>query len=333
MPTTLASPKAAGATSASLAAATGWSTTTPVHFKLYAVSVTAELVAGTETIWKATLSGTTLSNMQLKSGTEPAGGYATDSVVEPMFTSTQLDDLYDGLDAEHNADGTHDNTVVAVLAGAQTFTGQKTLTSPKVITDISDTNGNELFKLTPTSSAVNEFTVANAATGSGPTLSSTGGDTDVDINLSPKGAGKLKVGGNPFNHGAWTPYTPTFTNVTTGNGTITGAYVQIGKTVFWRAKVVLGSSSSVGSTVTVSLPVASVNYGVAFTKNIANVAMLDSSAGQIYHGWALWASTTTADINAFSVATFVRGSELSSTVPVTWATSDSIDISGHFEAA
>ena len=32
------------------------------------------------------------------------------------------------LSVEHIADGTHDNTVVAMLAGSQTFTGDKTFT-------------------------------------------------------------------------------------------------------------------------------------------------------------------------------------------------------------
>ena len=69
--------------------------------------------------------------------------------------------------------------------GTQTLTN-KTLTSPKIGTSILDTNGNELALLTATGSAVNEFTLANAATGNGPTLSSTG-ETNVDININPKG--------------------------------------------------------------------------------------------------------------------------------------------------
>ena len=74
--------------------------------------------------------------------------------------------------------------------GTQTLTN-KTLTSPKIGTSILDTNGNELALLTATGSAVNEFTLANAATGNGPTLSSTG-ETNVDININPKGSGVLK---------------------------------------------------------------------------------------------------------------------------------------------
>jgi hypothetical protein len=78
------------------------------------------------------------------------------------------------------------------LTGTQTLTN-KTLTSPVIGTKISDTNGNELVNLTATSSAVNEFTIANAATGDGPVLSATG-ETNVDININPKGSGVLKSG-------------------------------------------------------------------------------------------------------------------------------------------
>ncbi len=76
------------------------------------------------------------------------------------------------------------------LTGTQTLTN-KTLTSPKIGTSILDTNGNELALLTATGSAVNEITLANAATGNGPIISSTG-ETNVDLNLNPKGTGVLK---------------------------------------------------------------------------------------------------------------------------------------------
>ena len=78
------------------------------------------------------------------------------------------------------------------LNGAQTLTN-KTLTAPKIGTSILDTNGAELMLLTATGSAANEFTLANAASGNGPTLSATG-ETNVGININPKGTGVLKSG-------------------------------------------------------------------------------------------------------------------------------------------
>ena len=78
--------------------------------------------------------------------------------------------------------------------GTQTLTN-KTLTSPKIGTSILDTNGNELALLTATSSAVNEFTIANGASGNAPRLSATG-ETNVDLDLLAKGTGHVTVRGN-----------------------------------------------------------------------------------------------------------------------------------------
>ena len=78
------------------------------------------------------------------------------------------------------------------LTGTQTLTN-KTLTSPAIGTSILDTNGNELFKLTATSSAVNELTYANAATGNKPTFTASGGDTNIGVSIQPKGSGTVTI--------------------------------------------------------------------------------------------------------------------------------------------
>ena len=59
---------------------------------------------------------------------------------------------------------------------------------------INDENGNEQIIFQTTSSAVNQFDVTNAATGNAPSISATGGDTNIDIALIPKGSGETKVG-------------------------------------------------------------------------------------------------------------------------------------------
>ena len=78
------------------------------------------------------------------------------------------------------------------LTGTETLTN-KTITSPKIGTSILDTNGNELFKLTATGSAVNELTYANAATGNKPTLTASGGDTNIGVSIQPKGSGQITI--------------------------------------------------------------------------------------------------------------------------------------------
>jgi len=76
--------------------------------------------------------------------------------------------------------------------GTQTLTN-KTLTSPKIGTSILDTNGNELFLLTATGSAVNQLTYANAATGNKPSLTASGGDTNIGVSIQPKGSGTVTI--------------------------------------------------------------------------------------------------------------------------------------------
>ena len=78
------------------------------------------------------------------------------------------------------------------LTGTQTLTN-KTLTSPKIGTSILDTNGLQLALLTATGSAVNEITLANAASGSNPTLTASGDDSNIGISLATKGSGVIKA--------------------------------------------------------------------------------------------------------------------------------------------
>jgi len=60
---------------------------------------------------------------------------------------------------------------------------------------INDENDNEQIKFATTASAVNEITATNAATGNAPNISATGGDTNVDLNLTPKGIGRTTFNG------------------------------------------------------------------------------------------------------------------------------------------
>ena len=83
---------------------------------------------------------------------------------------------------------------ITVPSGA-TFSA--TLNAP-VINKINDTNGNEEIIFTTTTSAVNELTIANSATGNAPEIAATGSDTNIDLKLTPKGTGKLNLDGIKF---------------------------------------------------------------------------------------------------------------------------------------
>ena len=61
---------------------------------------------------------------------------------------------------------------------------------------INDENGNEQIIFQTTSSAVNQFDITNAATGNNPSISATGGDSNISINLVPKGTGTVQANGS-----------------------------------------------------------------------------------------------------------------------------------------
>lgn len=124
----------------------------------------------------------TISRGEASSSAISHSGGAT---VRHVLTSDDLDAF----------EATTQNAVTTT--GTQTLSN-KTLTAPKFANGgfIADNNGNEQIKFATTASAVNEVTVTNAATGSGPTIAASGGDTNIDLNLTGKGTGTVKINGD-----------------------------------------------------------------------------------------------------------------------------------------
>ena len=96
------------------------------------------------------------------------------------------------------SDSTNPNIIdLGYITASSTDTlTNKTLTAPKFADGgfIADANGNESVVLGTTSSAVNEIKITNAATGNDPLIAANGGDSNIDLALSPKGTGELVVG-------------------------------------------------------------------------------------------------------------------------------------------
>lgn len=132
--------------------------------------------------------------------------------------------------------------------------------------------------------------------------------------------------------GAWAAYTPTCTNIS--NTTNTGAYMLLGKTVFFRAKVLLTGSSTVSGTPDISLPLASV---AATPSGSFNVRLADSDPIRWYAGQAVEINADQLTIYALrdnsSSLSYSYGVAVTSTIPMTWATGDYIEVTGFYETA
>lgn len=130
---------------------------------------------------------------------------------------------------------------------------------------------------------------------------------------------------------AWEPYTPTWTNLTVGNGTSTFRYSQIQKNVTVQGVLGFGSTTTVtGSPVQFSLPIT----GRALVVPTGFVYMEDSSAGVGSDGVILSISTTAGYIYYWnSAGTYSQLANVSATAPFTWAVNDSIRFTMIYEAA
>ena len=81
---------------------------------------------------------------------------------------------------------------------------------------ILDENSNEQLTFQTTASAVNNTQLTNAATGNAPEIAAIGGDTNVDLNINPKGIGRVTLGAGAIEHVA----EKTTVSATAATGTI-----------------------------------------------------------------------------------------------------------------
>jgi hypothetical protein len=208
-------------------------------------------------------------------------------------------------------------TVVGVLSKANINRINEKLRGNDSVA-ISDPNDNEILETGYVADAVNEVTVTNAATGNAPSIAATGGDTNIDLKLIPKGSGALSVPAGTYeanvtddddipnkkyvddNAGStdgWTASSDTWTYASASTFTIagvdrTGVYVKGTKLRFkqggsYKYAVVISSSFSTNTTV---------NIAVNSDYTIANATITDNDYSyaetpQGYPTWFNWSPT------------------------------------------
>jgi len=130
---------------------------------------------------------------------------------------------------------------------------------------------------------------------------------------------------------AWVSWTPTFTNFTLGNGTVDAKYKVIGKTVFFRMQLTLGTTSSMGTAPYFTNPVTSIDY--ADTLYQISFGIINNSGVASYQALIRFRSTSTISIAYLGAtgATVSTAAGITSTAPHTWKANDKISFQGFYE--
>ena len=115
-------------------------------------------------------------------------------------------------------------------------------------------------------------------------------------------------------------FTPTFTNLTVGNGTLTARYFAAGAAIVASINFVFGSTSAITGAVSFTLP-GSANTSFN-NQYLGQVRYLDASAGY-FSGNCSQSSGTTGELLATRAdGTYTYDSGITATVPMTWTTTD-----------
>lgn len=156
-------------------------------------------------------------------------------------------------------------------------------------------------------------------------------ETDTEIYVARNAANGAWVEALPI--GAWQTWTPTLTNLTLGNGTTTARYTRFGRTIHYKFKFLLGSTSAVGSDPSFTLPVApNANY-VIFADTMGLARLHDVGSG-IFPGYVGPVGGSTVNFLYWSASGAVTQDTLiTATAPFTWANGDSLMAAGTYEAA
>ena len=174
---------------------------------------------------------------------------------------------------------------VITAASTTTFTN-KTLIAPRFTSEgfIADSAGNELivFPITVTN-AVNEIAIYNATTGAPPSILANGSDTNISLNLLPKGTGKVQVGGLEV---TTISGTQTLTNKTITSPSVAGLYLSDSQITFEGAtadafETILNVIDPTDDR-TISLP--NVSGTVITTGNLSSITSVGTLTGLVVSG-------------------------------------------------
>jgi hypothetical protein len=281
--------------------------------------------ANEEIVYYESYLGTTLtiaSDGRGYAGTT-AASHSAGATVTDVLVQSHVNGIADKFLVEHTDTGTH-----GTITGA-------TLTTPVIASFYQDSGLTKLMTV-PNVASDTLVTLAATQTLTGKTITT---PTLELANTSPTADGgigydrteeELQIGDGTNSlftrMGAWKSFTPSWTNLTVGNGTNVGSYAIHGKTCVFRTTLTFGSTTSISGAVSYTLPVTAATY--SDISWIGNVRL--KSAGGGFLG-LINSSGSIVVLNAAS--TYLATNNLSSTVPATWTTGDTIVVTAVYEIA
>lgn len=207
-----------------------------------------------------------------------------------------------------------DTNIALTLSGKGTgavILGQATSTDVRLAADqpITDSSGNELLKFTKVASAVNELTLSNNSTGNHPTLSATGGDSSINITLTPKGTGTVSL---PSVGGAGVATQANMESASATDLIVTPGRVKYSPNAakwwaYWDSAGTLHSGTNVSSITDNATGAWTVNLTTAFSVNLHSTwatTMVSTAAFLLS-----WVNQVTQNIQFACYANFATGTK------------------------
>lgn len=155
----------------------------------------------------------------------------------------------------------------------------------------------------------------------------------VDINAAVEALeAKVAIGNTVL--GTYTSFTPTFVNITAGNGTTLGAYCRVNNWVHCYGSFVMGTTSAVTGGITINLPINGNADMSSQGQNYGLVSFVQNATGTVFAGVARYngsVSTVTASVQNAAGA-YLQNQNANATVPMTWTTNDRINFNLYYRA-
>lgn len=148
-------------------------------------------------------------------------------------------------------------------------------------------------------------------------------ETDTDCYVTYDGSAWVHDLG-----GTWRTYTPTITGLTIGNGSITGRYAVIGKTVTGTLFFTAGSTTTYSGIFSFSLPIATAGWYTGDYVPLGHGAVHNGTGTTRRITQAVWSTTTTFRMFLETTSGFVTN-----VAPFTFGTSAAITANFTYEKA